>query len=326
VPTITATAEETPPRQRRLRRDTYLAAAAGVLAVGYLLNTSDAAYTGSWSFPLSLVLASHVLSPVGLVARAVGFILVTVAFLAVRSRRDGRLTRASRVIAGGFCASSLGWALYLLALIRFTWSSQESFSVGFWTGQGAQLAFYLLAAAAALLVASAFARENNGARRNRLLAWASVTMGAGFGSILLYDLVVFWGWFSDAGAQGATRLGADLFSILAAVVAALGFFAAAKPRESPSSGLLARRERVLAYAASSLVISYLLEATSNLIFMNQVGRAAASLGDHSVFTSYLLNALVSLAFMVASLLALVGFIVSSRSLVKRDKATYRPAE
>ncbi len=162
--------------------------------------------------------------------------------------------------------------------------------------------------------------------RNRLLAWASVTLGAGFGSVLLYDLVVFWGWFSDAAAQGAIRLGADLFSILAAVVAAIGFFAVAKPHRSPSSVLLARRERVLAYAASSLVISYLLEATSNLIFINQVGRAAASLGDHSVFTSDLLDALVSLAFMVASLLAVVGFIVSGRSLVKRGEAVYQPAE
>jgi hypothetical protein len=325
VPIITATAQEKPPRQRWLRRDTYLGAAAVVLAVGYLLNAAAVVYRSPWPPSLSLVFASALLAPAGQVARAVGFILVTVAFLATRSRRDRRLRRAGQVLAGGFCASFLGSALYLFAILQTPLSPSLSLSAVFWVERGARLAFYLLAAAAALLVASAFARENDGARRNRLLAWASVTLGAGFGSILLYDLVVFWGWFSDAAAQGATRLGADLFSILAAVVAALGFFAVAKPHQSPSSGLLARRERVLAYAATLLVISYLLEAAANLIFMSRVGRAAASLGDHSVFTSYLLDALVSIAFMAASLLALVGFVVSSRSLVKRDEATYRPS-
>jgi hypothetical protein len=323
---MTGSANNMEHRQRRLKRDTYLAAAAAVLVVGYLLNTAAVAYWYSQSPSLSLVFASTLLSAAGQVARAVGFIFVAIGFLARRSRRDGKLRRAAQIIAGGFFASFLGAALYVLALIEFTRLSQESSSRGMWIAWGATLSFQLLAAVASLLVASAFGPKNEGARRSRLLALGSVALAAGWGLLLLGDLAHRWGSFGMMDMTEATGLAGDLFLVLAAVVAAIGFFAVAGVRRSPGPGLLARRERLLAYAASSLTLCYLLEAVGGLINLSDVWMFARSFGPMSLFTPSLLDALVSIAFTIASALTVVSFAVSSRSLMRRDEAIYRVAE
>ena len=134
------------------------------------------------------------------------------------------------------------------------------------------------------------------AARNRRLGWASVGFGIEFALLLLSGLVPGSPIWATLDRWDAAYLAA----VAASVVAAVGFFSAARAYRLPSPSALPRREGVLAIAAMLFLLyrllnlAYLMDAASWLWRLEEVALA------------------------VAALLAAIGFIVSRRSLLGRD--------
>jgi hypothetical protein len=289
----------------------FLGIAAIVFAARYLLVTLNVAASLSWShfFAVPRFAAMNVLLLVGSLVRVAGFVLVAVVFLADSSARARRVSFGAWVIAGGYFAIFAALALSTVS----SFSDPELPLPGRISGQLVMRSLAPLAAAVAfVLVASAFAPKNRVATseeasvRNQRLGWASIGFGVGFGLSVLSDLVAGFEW-SDFTA--------DALLLVAAVVAATGFFKAARADQYPGTGPLARREGFLAIAAVALALSGALAILREMILplgftLSYADWRSAALGWA--------NVLGSLCLMVAGLCAARGFALSRRSLLGRD--------
>lgn len=265
------------------------------MAVAYLLGMSANLtwFARGWiSFLGSALLAADWLLQVcGFLLLAVGFAVIAFSLFGMRDAREPRLRRGALIIAGGYGVILVGGALSLLYYYRSpdpAWL-QSSMIL--------QVAAHLPALVAALLVASAFGRPRaapgmHAAARNRRLGWASIAFGVEFALLLLSRLV--------ADSSVWARDAAYIAALAAAVVAAAGFFGAARAYRLASPSSLSRREGVFAIAATLFLLYRVLELTYLRDLASWLWR------------------LESVALAVAALCAAIGFAVSRRSLLGRD--------
>jgi hypothetical protein len=295
----------------RSPRDTFLGIAAIIFAVRYLLGALGVASSLDWShlFAAPRFAAISVLLLLGSLVRAAGFVLVAVAFVADRSGHARRVSFGAWVIAGGYFAIFAALALSTVDIF----SNAELPLSGRLAVQSIMNCPPSLAAAVGfVLVASAFAPKNRVATsgvanaRNQRLGWASIGLGVGFGLSTLSDLVAGFEW------SGFT---ADALLLVAAVVAATGFFKAARADQYPGTGPLARREGFLGIAAVALALSGAVAVLREMIL--PLG-FTLSYGDWRSAALGWTNVLSSLCLMVAGLCAARGFQLSRRSLRSHD--------
>jgi hypothetical protein len=288
---LAVTTEEIPSREPRLRRDTYLGAAAVALAAGSLLSISG-------------------------LLDAAGFVLFGVAFLAAAGRRTRRLRWGAFVLAASSVVTLVWASVAMAASGLHTVSSSAAIQ---------SAAFSLPSIGASLLVASAFASGRDGRARNRRLGWAAATAGAAGALALLYGLIADWGTFGASDpTERVTRaalLAGHLFYAVAGATAATGFFRAARAPESFGSDRLAKREAYLAIAAAWLLLSYICRFAEWVRFFHVMGAGLGSLDP-----VLLLLILSGVGSVVASVLAVIGFALSRRSLLKRGGPTCQPVE
>jgi hypothetical protein len=292
----------------RSRRDTYLGIAAATMAVAHLFAVAAdihfialdrIVFSGS-----ALSEVSWLLQVCGWAALpVVGFAVMAIALIGRRDAREPRLRCGALALAGGYGLMMVGWVLFLL----FHYRDPDPLVRGqFTSGIVIQVVAYLAALVAAMLVATASgelrsASAVKAAARNQRLGWAGIGFGVEFTLLLLSGFVtapvVLDGWNVDF-ADGASF--ATIAALAAAVVAAVGFFGAARAYRLPSPDPMLRREGVLAIAATL----YLLYRALDLIGLMDLG-------------SWLWK-LESIALALAALCAAAGFVVSRRSLLDRD--------
>ena len=280
----------------RSNRDTYLGAAAATMAVAYPLGVAaDITFLASGRISFlgsALSEAGWLLQVCGRTLLVAGFAVIAVAFFGGGEARGPRLRLGALVLAGGYGVVFVGEALSIFSY----------YPANFQSSAAIQVAAYLSASAAFLLVATGFGRpraipSRETAVRNRRLGWASIAFGVEFALLLLSRHV--------PGSPIPATLGrwevAYLAALAAAVVAAIGFFGAARAYRLPSPSPLLRREGVLAIAAMLFFLYQVLELTY--------------LRDRASW----LWQLESVALAVAALCVAIGFAVSRRSLLGRDR-------
>jgi len=291
------------PNAARSARDTFLGAAAATLAVAYLLAAAanietyvdnlarepaglfdNAYYAASLWVTVSLYLL--------LVA---AFVVIAVAFFSGGAARGPRLGCGALILAGGF---GLMMPAAVLACFFF---SDPFVPEGLLSAMIMRVVAGLSALIAALLVATTFGRPRfasalGAMARNRRLGWASIGVGVAFVLLLLSGFITVPvgedGWSVDLA--DAVSLAA-IAAIAAALVATIGFFGAARSYLVPASRTMARREGVLAIAATLFLLYRLLD-----------------LIDLRHQASWLWRS-ESVALTVAALCVAAGFVVSRRS-------------
>ena len=288
----------------RWGRDAYLAAAAGVTAVAFFLGLiahlgnlvlDRITFLGS-----ALMGASWLFTVGGLVLHGVGFAWIAAAFLGKGDIRRIRLGRGALFLAGGYGLLAVSGLLMHVSQHRLL---DLPLPDGFVIGVAMEVVAYLAALVAALLVVSAFQKPGDAmtieaAARNRRLGWASVAFGVQFVLLILSDVVtapiIFDNGFVDlVGGESLV----DLAAIAAAVVAAVGFFGAERGYRLGSSDPLPRREGMLATAAALYLVYRAVDLANLRGFASWPWRLAV------------------VAFAVAALFAVVGFVASRRSFV-----------
>jgi hypothetical protein len=293
------------------QRDKSLGIAAFVFSARYLLVTLNVASSLSWSYSFAnpRLTAASLLMLLGGLLRAAGFVLVAIGFLAGGSARAKRIKSGAWVIACGYLGV---FAAASLSTVRAL--SDPEFPLPGWTsGRLVMQSLSSLAVTVAfVLVASAFAPKDRGETireahaRNQRLGWASVGLGVGFGLLVASDLLADF---------EMSALAADALLLVAAVVAARGFFVAAGADQYPAIGPLARREGFLAIAAIALALSGALAVLREIIL--PLGLTLSYADWRSAALGWT-NVLGSLCLMVAGLSAARGFALSRRSLLGRD--------
>ncbi|MBN1629784.1 MAG: hypothetical protein JW990_08470 [Thermoleophilia bacterium] len=287
----------------RSRRDAYLGVACAVMAVGYLLGlAADLTYPllgRPITFSGSTLLGAGWLFLVcGPVLRGVGFAFIAAAFLGRVDARRARFRCGALLLAGGY-----GLMIVYVVLVTLYYYRNPDLPQldGFLMGMVMQVVAFLSASVGALLVASAFrgpvdSPAMEAAARNRRLGCASVAFGLMPALLLLADLVTIPTVSGNVtvDAAGGESL-AGLAAIAAAIVAAVGFFGAARAHRLFLPDALPRREGVLAIAAT-LYLAY----------------QAVDLADLRDFASWP-SRLAVVAFAGAVLCAVIGFVVSRRS-------------
>jgi hypothetical protein len=280
----------------RPSRDTYLGAAAATLAVAYLLgvaaDVSNLAFDRISFLGSALSEAGWLLQVCGRALLVAGFAVMAVAFIGKGDVRVPRLRLGALVLASGYAVILVGGVLSLFSY----------HPANFQSSMVIQVAAYLPASAAFLLVATAFGRlravpGTETAARNRRLGWASIGFGVEFALLLLSRLVPG----SSLSATFDRWDAAYVAALAAAVVAAVGVFGAAHAYRLPSPSSLAHREGVLAIAATLFLLYRVLGLTNLMEIGTWLWRLEA------------------VAFAVAALCAVIGFALSRRSLLGRDR-------
>lgn len=294
----------------RSRRDTYLGVASAVMAVGYLLGlAADLTYLilDRITFLGSTLLEAGWLLEVGGPAlRGVGFAFIAAAFLGAVDARRTRFRCGALLLAGGY---GLMVVYGVLVTLHPYHTPDLSPFEGFLSGMVLQVVASLSALVAALLVASAFRKPGDtltaeAATRNRRLGWASAGFGLELTLLLLSGLVTIPKVIPTNTGSIIVDLTQESFTAIAAIaaaaIAAAGFFGAARAYRLASSDPLPRREGALAVAATL----YLVYRVVDLADLRDVASWPWRLEV--------------VAFAVAALCAVVGFVVSRRSFLTHD--------
>ena len=303
-------------------RDLCLGVAAAVLVVSQLLGLSGTLtfFAIDWSgFFLAdpLVAGSYVLGVCSLLLQVSGFAAIGVALFDRREARGPRLRLGALVLAGGYGSILVSRAITLFLGYRSTNDSLLHLPAWLQASMILQCAAYLPALVAALLVARAFGRPRTlpgmeAAARNRWLGRASIGFGVEFALLLLSRHLGWPIW--DMQNLVDTGSAAYALAVAAAVVAAIGFFGAANAYRLPLPRALPRREGFLATAAGLMVLHQVLY----LIYLAPF-RAGYPSEPLLEVASSRLEELQVVAVVVAALCAVLGFLLSRRSLLGRGQ-------
>jgi hypothetical protein len=258
----------------RTKRDRYLGAAAlllGVCELAFIL--SDAILISLFRQNGGWAVASWSVEACRFAFVTVGLSLAGLGFL-------GSVSGRARMIRAGAYCIAVSYVLAAAATILYGFQHSLDAFVHLYHGlQIVLVAARVAALLAALWVAWAFSAKLTGASsevtrtRNLRLGWAAAFFacdGALWIAVHMLNENEWHFWArglplrSDLAFYFFGRLGGDVMWVVAAALAAVGFFLAARRRATGTMTRLALRERLLAYASALFALSAVLYVVANI--------------------------------------------------------------
>jgi hypothetical protein len=257
---------------RRSWRDTLLGMAAAILGGGVFLFLIQDILRLIDSLESDTLVGIKISSGFQLLSPLVGipaFVVLSWGFFSAPERRARRFGIAASLLAVAFLASFISDTL--LASVFGTHDAAQRATAAF----AAQATADLALAVAALLAAAAFLSSSprtvsSFPRREGILGWASVGVGAAF-ALMMAGTILILTFYSDLGATGGYTSGIGVVSagdgvaIAASIVTALAFFLSRWRSLQGQLNHWSRRDGLLGIAFSALFLAFLLTAIGEVI-------------------------------------------------------------